>query len=155
MIKKLKLLIIVIFFTSCSTKQVPNQWQYKSTDAFNSYSKNFLKNNKILAKSYFKTSVKYAKQSANFDQLARIYLGKCALNKSVDKNYKCIDYNNIKDLADSKYLASYYSMLHGDLQTSQIKTLPSQYKLFAKHLYNKQYKSTIFSTQPSNRFRSK
>ena len=85
----------LLLFSACSFKSPPNQWQFKSTAAFDSYTKNFLSSNDALAKNDLSRAIKHAKQSADLKMLARVYLGECALNISVGIDDNCKDYLNI------------------------------------------------------------
>lgn len=131
-LKLLFILLVTIVFSACSFKPPANQWEINSANAYNNYTKNFLMQNIELANSDLKSSIKYAKQSANFEQLARIYLGKCALNISVGINDKCEEYKEVKDLINSLELEVYYLMLQNSLKQSDIELLPKEYKEFLK-----------------------
>lgn len=140
MIKILLLTLSLLLFTSCSFKTPKNDWQRKSTNAFNSYTKNFLQNNEALAKNDLSRAEKHAKQSADLTQLAKIYIGSCALNISVGTPDTCKQYKNISDVVSSASLDAYYSLLHNSLKKEQIKFLPSQYHAFVEALRHENYK---------------
>jgi hypothetical protein len=89
MIYKILLFIFLLQFNGCSFKTPQNKWQFKSVNAFSAYTKNFLSAKDTLAKDDLKRAVNHAKQSANLSQLARIYLGECALNISVGLKDNC------------------------------------------------------------------
>jgi hypothetical protein len=128
----------LLLFSACSFKSPPNQWQYKSTTAFDSYTKNFLSANNALAKNDLSRAIKHAKQSADLKMLARIYLGECALNISVGIDDSCQDYLNIADVVNDNSLEAYYSFI--TLQTKySIQNLNSQYKDFALLIKNKDF----------------
>ncbi len=133
------ILFIVLLYSGCSFKTPPNQWEYNSTSAYNSYEKYFLSNQDILAKSYINTAITNAKQSANLNQLARVYISACALNKSVGESNYCKDYEYIKDLVSSIQLQIYFKMLSHKLDETQIEYLPKQYKSFYKNFLLKKY----------------
>ncbi|MDA3909559.1 MAG: hypothetical protein PF437_10790 [Sulfurimonas sp.] len=138
MIKIASLSISLLLFSACSFKSPPNQWQYQSTTAFDSYTKNFLSANDALARNDLSRAIKHAKQSANLKMLARIYLGKCALNISVGIEDSCQNYLNISDLVNDNALNAYYSFITLKSNTS-IENLNSQYKDFALLLKNKDF----------------
>ncbi len=124
---------ILIFFAGCSFKTTPNQWKYDSVKAYKSYTKNFLINKQTLAKSDLEKAINYAKQSADLNQLAKIYLGKCALDISVGVNSTCEDYQDIRKLVDNKKLDIYFSMLQKKLKKEDLNFLPKQYEKFYQY----------------------
>jgi len=139
-VKNLSLYILLSFiFTGCSFDTPPNDWQYKSINAFDSYTKNFLRSNEEMAKNDIQRAVSHAKNSADLKPLARIYLGECALNISVGIDNKCQKYNNIKELINSKKLNAYYHLLNSTITEDEIKDLPQTYQKFASHLQTKDY----------------
>ncbi|MEA3228375.1 MAG: hypothetical protein U9P38_04800 [Campylobacterota bacterium] len=139
MIRLLLLAISLLLFSACSFKSPPNQWQYKSSAAFGSYTKNFLGANDALASNDLRRAIKHAKQSADLTMLSRIYLGECALNISVGLEDKCEDYKNIKDIVNDKTLDAYYNFITLKLDESQLMHLDILYKDFALHLYKKEF----------------
>ncbi len=134
-------LLVFIFIGGCSFKAPVNEWQHKSTTAFNLYSKNFLSDNTLLAKNDLHRSVEHAKKSANLTQLAKIYLGECALNISAGVDDSCSKYKDIADLVDSKELTAYYNFILLDFNQTQVKYLPENYQNFATFLLRKDFKS--------------
>ena len=104
-------LLIAIMLFGCSFKTAPNEWQYKSADAFSSYVKNFMQGEDVLAKNDLKRAVKHAKKSADLTSLARVYLGKCALNISVGIADRCDEYKKISNLVDDEELFKYYTII--------------------------------------------
>ncbi|MFT5661956.1 MAG: hypothetical protein ACI9TV_002604 [Sulfurimonas sp.] len=134
--------LIIIFFAGCSLQTPKNEWQYKSSNAFSSYTKNFLSDNNALAQNDLKRAIKHAKQSANITQLARIYLGECALNISVGKESKCEKYKDISALIDNQELDAYYDFIILSYQDNTIKNLPKHYREFATHLDSSHYNKT-------------
>lgn len=140
MIKAFIYSIFIFSFLGCSFKTPPNEWQYKSTNAFNSYKKNFLAQNDLMAQNDLNRAINHAKVSANLDLLAHIYLGECALNKSVGINDECKKYSEIRDIVDNKKLNSYYEFINKNIKSSDISSLANEYQSFAKHLQNKEYK---------------
>lgn len=153
-LKLLFILLVTIVFSACSFKPPANQWEINSANAYNNYTKNFLMQNIELANSDLKSSIKYAKQSANFEQLARIYLGKCALNISVGINDKCEEYKEVKDLINSLELEVYYLMLQNSLKQSDIELLPKEYKEFFKNRFEKNYSLSFESIKKSDKLTS-
>ena len=130
MIKIAFLSLSLLLFSACSFKSPPNQWQYKSTTAFVSYTKNFLSANDSLARNDLSRAIKHAKQSADLKMLARIYLGECALNISVGIDDSCQNYLNITDVVNDNSLKAYYSFITLKPESS-VENLNSQYKDFA------------------------
>lgn len=133
------ILIILIFILSgCSFKTPANQAQYETVNAFSSYTKNFLSANDSIAKNDINRAISHAKKSADFNALARIYLGECALNISVGIDDNCKKYLTIKELlVDDGTLKSYYSFISS--KTVKNDKLPKIYKTFNTHLNLKEY----------------
>jgi len=129
---------IMFILSGCSFKSPPNHFQYKTTNAFVSYKKNFLSNNAILAKNDLKRAIQYAKTSSNLTDLAHIYLGECALNISVGIKDECEKYITIQNLVDNPTLNSYYSLITNQLLDEHIANLPPKYKEFALYKLNNQ-----------------
>lgn len=139
MIKIALLSIGLLLLSGCSFKSPPNQWQYKSTSAFDSYIKNFLSSNDALAKNDLNRAVEHAKQSADLTMLSRIYLGECALNISVGLKESCEKYNNIRDLVDDKTLDAYYHLITLNINSLQLLNLDKEYKEFASYISTKEF----------------
>ena len=133
------ILFLFIFFKGCSFKSAENQWEYNSSNSFSSYTKYFLIDEDELSRSDLDRAIKYAKQSADLEQLARVYLGACALNISVEQDNKCQNYIEIEELVSSKELKAYFSMLVKKEQKEQMSYLPKQYQLFAEYKSFKKY----------------
>jgi hypothetical protein len=133
------IIFTILVFSGCSFKTPPNHWQYKSINAFDAYTKDFLSNDDTMAKNDIKRAIAHAKQGADMTQLARIYLGKCALNISVGIEDSCKEYKNIQELVNSKELDTYYLFLHSKLKTQDTKLLPKRYQSFAKHINAKEF----------------
>lgn len=143
MIKNLLFFILFFAFTGCSFKTPENQWQYSSTNAYNSYVKNFLSDNILIAKGNMQSAVKYAKQSANLKQLSKIYLGECALNISVGNFIVCEKFDLVKELENSKELDSYNLMLQKKLTKTDLIYLPEIYKNYYKYFYKEEYEKAF------------
>lgn len=111
MMQYLLTLLLLFFITSCSFQTPPNQWQHQSASAFSAYTQDFLSADDLLAKNDLARAIHHAKQSANLSTLARIYLGKCALNISVGVEDKCQEYKNISSLVDDAKLQEYYEFI--------------------------------------------
>ena len=154
---KTLVLIPVLFFLfqGCSFKSPENKWEYNSASAFSSYTKNFLTANDEIAKDDLNRAIKYSKQSANLDQLARVYLGKCSLNISVGIKDYCKEYDEIKELVSSVQLNAYYSMLQNVLEKKQIKSLPKQYQEFSYYMNLKKHDLAFESIKDMNQTSSK
>ena len=121
----------LILLSGCSLKTPPNQWQYKSANAFSSYTKNFLSANQVLAENDLNRAIEHAKKSADFTQLATIYLGECALNISVGIDDNCEKYKDIQEFVNDKELDAYYALITKSITNQKIKLLPQQYRAFA------------------------
>jgi hypothetical protein len=137
--KILFITLFIILSTGCSLKTPKNEWQYKSANAFSSYTKNFLSDNDVLANNDLKRAMKHAKQSANLTQLAKVYLGECALHISVGEDTSCQKYKNISEFLDNKELDAYYEFITLIFQRNTIDNLAEHYKKFATHLKNTEY----------------
>ncbi|PLY07036.1 MAG: hypothetical protein C0625_07525 [Arcobacter sp.] len=150
------ILFTIIFFQACSFKSPENQWEFNSSNAFNSYSKYFLIDDEELANSDLERAIKYAKQSANLEQLSRVYLGACALNISVEQDDKCEEYKKIEEFVSSKELKTYFLMLKNRLKSEQIEYLPKQYQSFSRYFLSKKYdlafKSIMSMEQTTSQF---
>ncbi|MFT7860417.1 MAG: hypothetical protein ABXS93_05735 [Sulfurimonas sp.] len=126
--------LIALFITGCSFATPHDAWRYKSTNSFSSYQENFLSDNDVLAKNDLQRAVKSAKKSAQLEQLASIYLGKCALNISVGIDDKCQEYTELRELVEDKGLDSYYHLLVLEFQDMDPLELPQEYREFALEL---------------------
>ena len=104
-------LLITGLLFGCTFKTPTNEWQYKSADAFSAYVKDFMQCEDGLAKYDLKRAVKHAKKSADLSSLARVYLGKCALNISVGIVDRCDEYKKISNLVDDEELFNYYGII--------------------------------------------
>jgi hypothetical protein len=139
MIKIIFLFFIILVFNACSLKTPINQWQYKTTSAFDAYTKNFLSSDEILAKNDFKRAVKHAKSGGSIEMLASLYLGKCALNISVGKDDGCREYQNISNLVEDKRLHSYFDLITNNVSENTATKIDHIYKKFTTFVYNKEY----------------
>jgi hypothetical protein len=133
----------ILFFSACSFKTPPNEWQYKSVIAFESYKKNFLSSNDALADNDFNRAVGHAKQSSDLEQLAKIYLGRCAMNNSVGIEDSCSEFKELESLVNDQKLHSYYLLITNNLTEEDLKYLPSIYKDFANSYIRKDYKEAV------------
>ena len=136
---KFMTLFFILFFSACSFNAPQNIWQRKSANAFSSYTKNFLANNNGMATNDLQRAIKHAKQSANLTQLARVYLGKCALNISVGREDNCQEYLDIADVVNSKKLQAYYSFITKSISDEEIGFLPNYYQEYSKNIKNKNF----------------
>ncbi len=132
MIKYLLVAIIVIFFSACSFKKEPNDWQYKSANYFKEYQDNFLSSNDFVAKNELSQAIKYAKKSSDLKTLARVYLGECALNISVGINDRCEEYQIISTAVESKELDAYYAFITKNLKDEEMQFLEKHYQKFVE-----------------------
>ncbi len=141
---------IILFFNSCSINIPPNEWHYKSVYSYNSYTKNFLSQNDLLADSDLKTAISYAKQSADLTTLAKIYLGKCALNISVGIDDKCIEFTNISTITNDSALDSYYNFITKQNNKVITQDLDPKYQEFFDNVIKNEYskaQKVIFTMQ--------
>lgn len=143
MIKLIVYILIITLFSACSFKSKPNEWKYKSINAFSSYTKNFLSSKDALAKSDLKRAVEHAKSSAELTQLSRIYLGECALNISVGIDDSCKSYKEVSELVKDKSLESYYLFISSTMGQNDLATLDSNYQDFSEYTINKEYSKAI------------
>lgn len=149
------IVFIFLFFQGCSFKSPENTWEYNSASSFSSYTKNFLSANDDIAQDDLQRAMKYAKQSANLEQLSRIYLGECALNLSIGEKDNCSKYKSIEELVDSSELNAYYLMLENQLKKEQIKNLSEQYQVFMKYKSSKEYNKAFDSIKKMKQASSK
>lgn len=134
---------IVLLTSGCSTKLPPNQWQIQSAAAFESYANNFLRGYDSVAANDLRRSLEHAKAGGDFESLARIYLGMCALNISVGLQDDCGAYLEIEEFANDSSLKSYYALLQKKTDTMEPSLLPDAYKNFALHLQKEDYASAF------------
>ena len=133
------LIILMLLLSACSMKPKPNDWAYKSTNAFDSYKELFLKDETKLAKLELKSSIRYAKQGADFENLLSIYLAKCSLNVAVSIDDRCEDNIKLQDLSDNKKLKNYYFFIRKKTAMLNPAYLDEKYSLFAKALKNNDF----------------
>lgn len=139
--KKLFLYSVILFlFSACSFEAPPNEWQFKSINAFDAYQKNFLSSDDSLAKNDLNRAIKHAKNSDDLIILARVYLGECALNISIGNNDKCDNYGKISSLVEDKALESYFLFITSKSSDESMKLLPKHYKNFSQYLKERDYK---------------
>ena len=105
------ILFLALLFSACSFKTPINEWQHKSADTFHSYIKDFMSGEESLARDDLRRAIKHAKKSADLTTLARVYLGKCALNISVGIEDKCEEYKSISHLVENEKLSNYYGII--------------------------------------------
>ncbi|MBU1217965.1 hypothetical protein KJ870_04100 [bacterium] len=150
------LLLTSFIFMGCSFTQKPNKWEYESAAAFESYKKNFLSQRDTLAKNDFNRAVEHAKSGSDFNLLATIYLGECALNISVGIQNKCENYLAIKDLTTDLSLEPYYNFIAATLEKEQIPLLPAIYQNYVWHVryqeYSKAQQDIATMTKMSSKF---
>jgi predicted outer membrane protein len=125
-------------------------------NAFESYKKNFLSQKDTLAKDDLKRAISLAKSSDDLNHLATIYLGECALNKSVGIDDKCDDFLKIKELVTKESLINYYYLLELDLKKLDPTKLDDRYKDFAIYLKKQEFKKAneaiIDMKSPTSKF---
>jgi hypothetical protein len=131
-------LILSMFAVGCSTKKPDNEWLYKSADAFNAYTQNFLRGNDALAKNYLAQSIKYAKDGSSINTLAKIHLSSCAINIASGMDDKCLAYEEIAPLATDKTLPPYFELI---TKKKFYKELTTKY---SQELFSIKEKSTLY-----------
>lgn len=138
MIKIVLLFFTLLLFSACSFKQAPNDWQYKSVRAFESYTSNFLSDHDRIAKADLKRAINHAKQGSDLKTLSHIYLSKCALNISVGIEDECKEFQKISALHRDPASDTYFAFIQkkGDYDISK---LDYNYKEFATKLKAKDY----------------
>lgn len=139
MIKILLSFFILFLFSACSFKQAPNEWQYKSVNAFDSYTKNFLSSYDKIAKADLKRAIAHAKQGVDLKTLSQIYLAKCALNISVGIKDECKEFQEISSLHKDPNLDAYFAFLQ-QKDPYDVDKLDPLYQKFASKLKANDYK---------------
>ena len=141
MMKYILLACSLLLFSACSFSTPKNDWQINSINAYDSYKKYYLKGEDNLAGTDIKRAVKYAKQSADLNTLARIYLSECALHVSVLESDDCEKYQTLNELVTSDELHSYYLFLQNKITKDELKDLPSKYRDFAGYAEVRDYEN--------------
>ncbi|EQB39272.1 hypothetical protein M947_07325 [Sulfurimonas hongkongensis] len=139
MIKILLLFLTLLLFNACSFKSPPNDWQYKSVSAFESYTKNFLGANDAMAKDDLMRAINHAKQGADLKALSRIYLAKCALNIIVGVKDECKEFQDISILQKDASSDAYFAFIQ-QKNDYDINELDASYQNFAARLKAQEYK---------------
>ncbi|MEA3372607.1 MAG: hypothetical protein U9Q62_02835 [Campylobacterota bacterium] len=124
--------VLLIMTAGCSTKRPDDAWRYNTATAYKYAEQYFLEDKTALAKSEYNQAESYAKQSADLTPLTRLYLSKCALNRSVLLEDACDEYQSIAHHSDDPSLSSYFALLNQNVRQEEISALPSQYRSFAK-----------------------
>jgi len=109
--KSILVALLVFLLSACSLSTPPDAWRYKSADAFSAYVEDFMSGDDALAHSDLQRAIQNAKKSADLSSLARIYLGKCALNISVGIEDSCSEYQEISNLVEDAKLQNYYEII--------------------------------------------
>ena len=122
----------LVLLNACSLQKAPANWQSKSTNAFASYVNQFLSGHDLSAQSHLKRAIAHAKNSADLEPLARIYLGKCGLNIAVGLKDNCDEYVDVSETITNPPLQAYYHLLQKKLRAHDVKNLPNKYREFAK-----------------------
>ena len=133
------LAFILLLGSGCSMQLPPNQWQIQSANAFESYTKNFLAGHDAVATGDLKRAIAHAKAGGDFESLARIYLGMCALRISVGRPDKCSEYQEIAEFTSDPSLKNYYTLLQNNTEAIEPSLLPRPYNSFAEHMQKKEY----------------
>jgi len=139
--KGVGVVVAAFFFVGCSMQSPHNKWEYELHNSFQSYTKNFLSQRDVVAKNDYKRSITKAKSSASLNPLARVYLGKCALDIAVEKQNSCQEYLEIADVVDDEALQNYYYMLQREFRKIDPATLPKNYQAFISALQRNDYKT--------------
>ena len=128
---------LLFLLGGCSLKSPPDQWKHDSASAFSAYTDNFLRDKEALAKGDLDRAIAHAKSSADLSQLARIYLGACALDRAVGVVHECRDYQHIAHLVSDPSLTAYHALLSGAITPSLQASLPSAFKIFSSTPYSR------------------
>jgi len=129
--KKSIVVILLLLLIGCGSKKPPNLWQYHAVLAFENYTKATLSNQTLIAKDALKQAKKEATQSADFDTLARVELGVCALDVALLQYTSCETYLALKHHHYSANLDAYYHLIQGKITSNEISLLPQHYQPFA------------------------
>jgi len=129
----------LLLFSGCSLHVEKNEWQYKSSRAFHSFTKEYLSAHEILAKADKKAAEHYAKQSADLETLARVYLGECAIYKSVGVLSTCKEYQELAMVVNDATLQAYFMFINQKLTPKTVQNLPKKYQPFAQAWYKQEY----------------
>ncbi len=130
---------LLLFVAGCFEPK-PNSWEYKSSNAIESYKKNTLLGNSSLAKADFARALKHAKSGGDIDMIASLYLTECALQKALGKKMDCSKYEIVQKLIQCPKIKNYALFLKEEFSNIQIKALPKRYRDFALFLKQKEYK---------------
>ncbi len=130
--------LLLIMISGCSTKRPDDAWRYNTATAYKYAEQYFLEGKNALAQSEYRRSESYAKQSADLTPLARLYLSKCALNRSVLLEDACDEYRSISEHSDDPSLPGYFALLSQDFRQKDISSFPPQYQPFAKAYLSKE-----------------
>ncbi len=135
--------LTILLLSGCSFQEPHDLWKYKSTNSFISYQKNFLAGNEHLAKNDLTRAIQHAQSSANLEQLASIYLAKCALDISVGIADKCEEYISLDGLVQSEKMDAYYKLLQLRLGNLNSEKLPKEYQKFALLLKEQKFEKAM------------
>ncbi len=128
-----------LLLSACSFKPEPNRWQYKASTAFEAYKHDRLEQKTLLAKNDYQRALFHAKQSADFETLASIYLGKCALDRALEVYNGCKEYTQIGDLVNIKRLENYFYMLQKEWEKVDPDSIDARYEPFVKAMQKRDY----------------
>ncbi len=135
----LYLFALLLLFIGCSSSPAPNDWQYKSSMAFDAYKLHYMKMEDALANESLKRATTYAKQSAEMTQLASIYLGECALHTATGEAMRCSRYEKIADLVSCPRVHNYALFINKEFDKIDVNYLDARYRAFARAMKKKEY----------------
>ena len=135
--------VIFLLFSACSFQTPSNEWQYKSASAFHAYTEDFLSDDAYMANNDLKRAIAHAKKSANLETLARVYLGKCALNISVGIPDNCQEYQEIATVVEEVSLHHYYQLIEKKFSMDDAKKSLDMSRATSKLLVGAIYKEEI------------
>lgn len=124
------LMLVPLLFAACSTPQHEDSWRYQAATATEAYAEHFLKDERLLVQSNYSHAERSARQSADLESLARLYLTRCALKRAVFEADGCEEAAELTLLLGDAGLSAYYAMLTASLPPEQISDLPPQYRRF-------------------------
>ena len=139
MIRLFLYFLLLLLFSACTSSPQPNAWQYKSSQAFDSYKLHYMRMDDALSQESLKRALFYAKKSANMTQLATIHLGVCAMQKAVGEYRQCKEFEKIRPLVSCPKVDAYARFIDADFHHLNIDYLPKRYRRFASAMQNQNY----------------
>jgi hypothetical protein len=123
--------LLMLLLAGCAAPRHADQWRYRAAEATLEYRDAFLEADDSLAAEAYEIAENAAKQSADLDPLARLYLSECALRLAVLDPSDCPRYRVLSRIHHDTSHDAYHALISGRLQHDQIVALPPQYRAFA------------------------